>query len=175
MLACTFRSRHSSNVRCHHTTCRFTEIILPYRSLYRLGKQKEQLTHLFISSPFLTLCMFFVFRLSSNLNTVLSLFVQRVSINVSILQLAAFRHFYTQFYYTSYYFVGIFCSTSACPYVGCPDENPKVVCGSVLTVKGEDGDGPSNGASTDLIVLGRRNIRPRRGFWGIPAGTYFLT
>ena len=68
--------------------------------------------------------------------------------------------------------------TSVCPYVRmsvCPDENPKLVCGSVLTVKGQDGDGPSDGASGDLIVLGRRNIQPRRGFWGIPAGTYFLT
>ncbi|CAM9139923.1 unnamed protein product [Ascophyllum nodosum] len=36
-------------------------------------------------------------------------------------------------------------------------ENPKVVCGSVLTVGGN-------------IVLGRRAIEPRRGFWGIPAG-----
>ena len=37
------------------------------------------------------------------------------------------------------------------------DENPKVVCGSILTVGGN-------------IVLGRRAIEPRRGFWGIPAG-----
>eukprot|EP00904_Undaria_pinnatifida_P013627 jgi/Undpi1/9395/HiC_scaffold_27.g11852.m1 len=47
-------------------------------------------------------------------------------------------------------------------------ENPKVVCGSVLTLNGEDGS-----SDNDFIVLGRRNIQPRQGYWGIPAGTYF--
>lgn len=63
------------------------------------------------------------------------------------------------------------------------DENPKVVCGSVLTVKAVgkgstagsriDG-GIAGGDSDDLYVLGRRTIHPRRGFWGIPAGLCFL-
>ncbi|CAM9130122.1 unnamed protein product [Ectocarpus fasciculatus] len=45
-------------------------------------------------------------------------------------------------------------------------ENPKVICGSVLTAKGgEEADG-----NDGFYVLGRRNIQPRRGFWGIPAG-----
>ncbi|CAM9796202.1 unnamed protein product, partial [Ectocarpus sp. 12 AP-2014] len=43
-------------------------------------------------------------------------------------------------------------------------ENPKVICGSVLTTKG-GADGID-----DFYVLGRRSIQPRRGFWGIPAG-----
>ncbi|CAN0181220.1 unnamed protein product [Ectocarpus sp. 6 AP-2014] len=43
-------------------------------------------------------------------------------------------------------------------------ENPKVICGSVLTAKG-GADGKD-----DFYVLGRRSIQPRRGFWGIPAG-----
>ncbi|CAB1101663.1 unnamed protein product [Ectocarpus sp. CCAP 1310/34] len=45
-----------------------------------------------------------------------------------------------------------------------PDENPKVICGSVLTAKG-GADG-----TDDFYVLGRRSIQPRRGLWGIPAG-----
>lgn len=50
------------------------------------------------------------------------------------------------------------------------DENPRVVCGSVLTLKGGgNNEGDSHGKN-DLIVLGRRTIEPRRGFWGIPAG-----
>ena len=52
--------------------------------------------------------------------------------------------------------------------IRCTDENPKVVCGSVLTLNGEDGS-----SDNDFIVLGRRNIQPRQGYWGIPAGTYF--
>ncbi|CAM9265347.1 unnamed protein product [Ectocarpus sp. 4 AP-2014] len=43
-------------------------------------------------------------------------------------------------------------------------ENPRVICGSVLTAKG-GADG-----NDDFYVLGRRSIQPRRGFWGIPAG-----
>lgn len=42
-------------------------------------------------------------------------------------------------------------------------QNPKVVCGSVLTLQ-DSRDG------TELFVLGRRTIEPRSGFWGIPAG-----
>lgn len=68
-------------------------------------------------------------------------------------------------------------------YVWVTDENPKVVCGSVLTAKAErsssspnqvgDDDDDGAGVATqdeDVFVLGRRTIHPRRGFWGIPAG-----
>ncbi|CAN0456339.1 unnamed protein product, partial [Hapterophycus canaliculatus] len=59
------------------------------------------------------------------------------------------------------------------------DENPKVVCGSVLTVKSTEKRSATGGlvdggmagvGGEDLYVLGRRTIQPRRGFWGIPAG-----
>lgn len=54
------------------------------------------------------------------------------------------------------------------------DENPKVVCGSVLTIEGGGGGGGGGDGvaarAEDLFVLGRRTIHPRRGFWGIPAG-----
>ena len=41
-------------------------------------------------------------------------------------------------------------------------ENPKVVVGSVATWPGEDG--------AERILLCRRAINPRRGFWTLPAG-----
>lgn len=65
-------------------------------------------------------------------------------------------------------------------YVWVTDENPKVVCGSVLMAKAERSSSPSqvgdDGVSVatqdeDMFVLGRRTIHPRQGFWGIPAGT----
>lgn len=51
-----------------------------------------------------------------------------------------------------------------------PDENPKVVCGSVLTVEAGGGGDGALGSGERLFVLGRRTIHPRRGCWGIPAG-----
>jgi len=41
-------------------------------------------------------------------------------------------------------------------------ENPKIVVGSVASWQGEDGE--------ERILLCRRAINPRRGFWTLPAG-----